>query len=134
MACKNKSCRLCDRFVMSKNITLANGKLVINLPQDSYEKGCKYCLVFADTIPVAPTNTPVVITIGGGTAQYPFTDSCCAQATVCDIKTREKYPVRIVTNSVGGTFRWIGRFCRDGRNDLPVLDGTVPAEPVTPTA
>ena len=84
-------------------------------------------------IPVAPTNTPVVITVGDGPAQYPFTDSCCAQATVCDIKTREKYPVRVVTNSVGGAFRWLGRFCRDGRDDLPALDGTAPAAPPAPT-
>ena len=130
----NKRCRLCDKFVMSASITLAGGNLVINLPADkSYRKGCKYCIVFAQTIPVAPTNTPVVITVGDGPAQYPFTDSCCAQATVCDIKTREKYPVRVVTNSVGGAFRWLGRFCRDGRDDLPALDGTAPAAPPAPT-
>ena len=133
MACNTKNCKLCDKFVMSKSITLSGGNLVVNLPQDSYRKNCRYCLVFAETIPVAPTNTPVVITIGEGTAQYPLTDSCCAQATVCDIKTREKYPVRVVTNSIGGAFRWVGHFCRDGRNDLPALDGTAPAAPVTPT-
>lgn len=133
MAC-NKSCKLCDKFVVVDTVTLTGGNMALDLPAGSYKKGGRYCIVITKTIPVAPTNTPVVFTIGGGEALYPFTDSCCAQATVCDIKTREKYPVRVVTNSIGGAFRWVGRFCRDGRNDLPALDGTAPAAPAAPTA
>lgn len=128
MACKT-SCKLCDKFIMSKDITLAGGNLVVNLEKGYYGKDKRFCIVFAQAIPPAPTNTPVVITIGDGTAQYPFTDSCCSQATVCDIRTRKVYPCRVITNRTTGVFRWVGKFCRDASNDLPALDGTAPAAP-----
>ncbi|MEY8386243.1 hypothetical protein AALC17_02965 [Oscillospiraceae bacterium 38-13] len=132
MACKT-SCKLCKKFVMSESITLSDAKLVVNIPAGDYRKGCKYCIVFSKGIPSAPTDTPVVITIGQGEEQYPFTDSYCAQATVCDIRSRTVYPTRVVTNRVSGTFRWVGRFCRDNNNDLPFLNGTAPAAPPAPT-
>lgn len=128
MACKT-SCKLCEKLVISQAVTFTGGNVVVNLPAGSYGNGCKYCIVIAQAIPLAPTNTPVVITIGDGTAQYPFTDSCCSQATVCDIRTRKVYPCRVITNRTTGVFRWVGKFCRDASNDLPALDGTAPAAP-----
>ena len=61
MACK-AVCKLCDRLVISQAVTFANGVLTINLPAGTYNNGCKYCIVIAQTIPAATTITaPVAI-------------------------------------------------------------------------
>lgn len=125
----NAPCRLCNRLIISQAVTFAAGTLTINLPEGSYANGCQYCIVVAQAIPAATTITaPVVITIGDGTEEYPLTGANCAQLVACSIRTRTRYPVRVVTSTTGGSFRLLGRACCAPYNPLPALDGTAPAE------
>lgn len=128
MAC-NKICRLCDRLILSQAVTFANGTLTVNLPAGSYLRGCQYCLVIAQSIPAETTITaPVVVTIGDGTETYPLTACNCAQLTACSIRTRTRYPVRVVTDAAGGSFRLLARAACAPNYALAAIDGTAPAE------
>lgn len=129
MSCKSV-CRLCNRLVISQDVTFSGGNLVINLPAGSYNNHEKYCIVVAQTIPDTTTITaPVVITIGTGTEQYPLTKSDCAQVTACGIRTRTRYTTCVSTSATGGTFKMLGRPCCSPDNALSALDGTGPAAP-----
>ena len=127
MSC-NRTCRLCDRLIISQAVTFAAGTLTINLPAGSYARGCQYCLVIAQAIPAETTITaPVVITIGDRTEEYPLTTCGCAQVMACGIRTRTRYTVRVVTDATGGSFRMLGKPCCSPNNALAALDGTAPA-------
>lgn len=127
MSCKNV-CRLCDRLIISEAVTFAAGTLTVNIPAGSYNRGEKYCIVIAQTIPTAATITaPVVITIGDGTETYPLVDRCCAQVTACAVRTRTKYSTVVVTDATGGTFKLLGKPCCAPNNALVAIDGTAPA-------
>lgn len=128
MPCKN-ICRLCDRLIISEDVTFTGGNLEINIPAGSYNDGCKYCIVVAQTIPDDTTITaPVVITIGTGTELYPLTRCDCVQVTAAAIRTRTKYSTMVSTNALGGTFKLLGRLCYTADNALRSIDGTAPAE------
>lgn len=133
MACK-PVCKLCDKLIISQSVTFTGGNVVINLPAGSYTNGCKYCIVIAQAIPTTATiNAPVVITIGTGTEQYPLTNRCCAQVTVCGIRTRTRYSTVVSTSVTGGTFRLLGSACPCPTNNLTAINGTAPAAPAAPT-
>lgn len=126
MSCKNV-CHLCNRLIISENVTFNGTSVVINLPAGSYNNGEKYCIVVAQTIPVTATiNAPVVITIGAGTVQYPLTNRRCAQVTACGIRTRTKYSVIVSTSATGGTFKMLGNPCCSPSNNLTSINGTAP--------
>lgn len=121
-------CKLCDRLVLSQNVTFTGGNLVINLPAGSYSNGCKYCIVVAQAIPAATTITaPVFITIGDGTVLYPLNNRCCAQILACGIRTRTRYTTVVSTSAVGGSFKLLGNACCSPDNSLSAIDGTAPA-------
>ena len=127
MPCKNV-CRLCDRLIISEAVTFAADTLTINIPAGSYNRGEKYCIVIAQTIPAATTiNAAVVIIIGDGTVEYPLVDRCCAQVTACALRTRTRYATIVSTDAVGGTFKLLGRACCAPNNALAAIDGTAPA-------
>lgn len=126
MSCK-PVCRLCDRLVISQEVTFDGTNLIINIPAGSYDNCCKYCIVVAQTIPAATTiNAPVFITIGDGTVLYPLNKCDCAQVTACGIRTRTRYSTKVVTTPTGGSFRLLGRTCCAPNNDLQSIDGTTP--------
>lgn len=126
MSCKSV-CRLCPRLIISEAVTFAGGVLTINIPAGSYNNCEKYCIVIAQAIPATATiNAPVVITIGDGTVAYPLTGCDCAQLTVCAIRTRTRYAVRVSTTATGGTFKLLGRACCSPVNALAAIDGTAP--------
>ena len=134
MSCK-PVCKLCDRLVISRAVTFTGGNLVINLPAGNYRNGCKYCIVVAQAIPLATTiNAPVVVTIGTGAQQYPLTNRCCAQLTVCAIRTRTRYATVVSTSGTGGTFKLLGNACPCPTNNLASINGTAPAAPTEPSA
>ena len=127
MACKNV-CRLCDRLIISSEVTFTVGTgLIINIPEGSYQDGCRYCIVVAQTIPDATTITaPVFITIGAGTELYPLNKCDCTQATACSIRTRTKYATRVETSATTGVFKLLGKVCCAPNNNLTAIDGTAP--------
>ena len=127
MACK-AVCRLCDNLIISQAVTFAAGTLTINIPAGSYANGCKYCIVVAQAIPTATTITsPVVITIGDGTEEYPLVDRCCVPVLACGLRTRTRYRVQVATTATGGNFKLLGRTCCTPNNQLAAIDGTAPA-------
>lgn len=126
MSCQT-SCKLCDRLVISNSVSFASGVLTINIPAGDYRDGCRYCLVIAQAIPSTATiGSSVVITIGSGTVDYPVTLRDCSQATVCNLRTRTKYPMRVATNATGGTFRILSKVSCAPDNSLPSINGTAP--------
>lgn len=126
MSCSNV-CRLCPNLIISQAVTFADGNLTINIPAGSYNNGCKYCIVVAQTIPAATTITaPVVITIGDGTEEYPLVNRCCAPVVASAIRTRTRYATVVSTNATGGTFKMLGRGCCAPDNSLDAIDGTAP--------
>lgn len=125
-------CKLCPRLVISQSVTFAAGTLIINIPAGSYNNGEQYCIVVAQSIPdTATIGAPVVVTIGTGTVQYPLNKCNCAQATVCNIRSRTRYLVRVSTTSTGGSFRLLGRTCCAPSNTLSSIDGTAPTATTT---
>lgn len=123
MSCK-PVCRLCDKLVISQDVTFTGGNLVINLPTGSYSNGERYCIVLAQAIPDTTTiNAPVLITIGTGAELYPLTNQRCALVTACGIRTRTRYSTVVSTSTIGGTFKLLGRTCCAPDNTLASLDG-----------
>ena len=127
MACKNV-CRLCENLIISEAVTFTAGTgLIINIPEGSYQDGCKYCIVVAQTIPAATTITaPVFIQIGDGTELYPLNKCDCTQATACSIRTRTKYSTRVETSATTGVFKLLGNIPCSPNNNLTAIDGTAP--------
>ena len=127
MACKNV-CRLCDKLILSNAVTFTAGTgLIITIPEGSYNDGCKYCIVVAQTIPAETTITaPVFIQIGDGTELYPLNKCDCTQATACSIRTRTKYSTRVETSATTGVFKLLGNIPCSPNNNLTAIDGTAP--------
>ena len=127
MACKNV-CKLCDKLIISTAVTFTAGTgLIITIPEGAYNNDCKYCIVVAQTIPVATTiNAPVFIQIGTGTELYPLQKCNCAQLTACGLRSRTKYSVKVVTTPTSGSFRLLGKTCCAPNNNLDSIDGTAP--------
>ena len=128
MACNNV-CKLCDNLIISTAVAFTAGTgLVITIPEDSYQDGCKYCIVVAQSIPDATTITaPVFIQIGTGTELYPLNKCDCTQATACSIRTRTKYSTRVETSATTGVFKLLGKVACSPNNNLTAIDGTAPA-------
>lgn len=120
-------CKLCPRLVISQSVTYADGVLTVNLPAGSYQNGCKYCIVIAQSIPATTIiGAPVVATIGTGTVQYPLVKCNCKQLTACALRTRTRYSVVVETTPTGGSLKLLGRPCCEPNNDLASIDGTAP--------
>ena len=125
---KRYNCKLCDRLVISQDVTFAADTLTINIPAGSYGNRCRYCIVVAQAIPDATTITaPVVITIGDGTEEYPLLRCDGAQMVAAGLRTRTRYAVCVATSAAGGSFRMLGNSCCTPDNALPSIDGTAPA-------
>ena len=127
MSCKNV-CKLCDKLIISTAVTFTAGTgLVITIPEGSYNDGCKYCLVVAQTIPAATTiNAPVFIQIGTGTELYPVNKCDCTQLTACGVRTRTKYSMKVETSPTSGVFKLLGKPCCQPNNNLRSINGTAP--------
>ena len=127
MACR-KNGEICRHLVISSAVTFTAGTgLIINIPEGSYQDGCKYCIVVAQTIPDATTITaPVFISIGAGTELYPLNKCDCTQATACSIRTRTKYNTVVETSATTGVFKLLGRVACAPNNNLTAIDGTAP--------
>lgn len=126
MACKNV-CRLCDRLILSEDVTFTAPNLIINIPAGSYGNCDKYCIVVAQTIPAATTITaPVFITIGDGTELYPLNRCDGTQVTAAELRTRTRYATKVSTTATGGAFRLLGRLCGARDTTLTAIDGTAP--------
>ena len=106
MACPR---RLCKNLIFSESVTFTEPNLIINIPQQAYNNGQKYCLVIGQPIPDDTTITANVgITIGDDeTTIYPLVNSNCTNVSACRIAARAIYPVRVFTNIQSGVFKLI---------------------------
>lgn len=126
MSCK-PSCRLCDKCVISQSITVVavNGidTLVVDLPSRAYMDGCKYCIIFAQSIPAEATiYMPVAFSIGGDTTTvYPFVKCNCSQITACGVRARTRYSTVVSTNTISGVFKSLGGTSCCPNNNLTSL-------------
>lgn len=110
-----KNCRLCDKFILSQEITFEDDTLIVNLPQNAYGNRCKYCIVLAQSIPAETIiNAPVVFTIGDSDTQYPFVNCDCTPIYASQVRTRRLYPTRVNTAVNTGVFKYIGNNCLPG--------------------
>lgn len=129
MECVN-NCKLCNKFILSQSITFSGGNLIVNLPQNVYGNCQKYCIVLAQSIPMATTiNAPVVFTIGTETTQYPFVNCDCTPVLASQVRTRRVYPTRVNTAVNSGVFKYIGKCplpCR-----ATVVAGSIPTSTIT---
>lgn len=133
MACKN-ICKLCDRLVISTAVTFTAPNVIITIPEGAYNDDCKYCIVVAQNIPTTATvGSPVVVRIGTGAVLYPVQRCDCTPLTVCGLRTRTKYSMRVETTPTGGIFRLLGHPCCQPNNNLRSINGTAPAVPADPT-
>ena len=136
MACKSV-CQVCKKLVISQAINFTDNTLIVDLPAGSYQDGCKYCIIFSQTIPQTATiGSNVVFTIGSGTVQYPLVNRCCRPVTACGIRTRTKYSVVVETTASGATFKMLGNPACSPSNNLTAINGTAPTTdtPVTQAA
>ena len=136
MACKSV-CQVCKKLVISQAINFTDNTLIVDLPAGNYQDGCKYCIIFAQTIPQTATiGSNVVFTIGSGTVQYPLVNRCCRPVTACGIRTRTKYSVVVETTASGATFKMLGNPACSPSNNLTAINGTAPTTdtPVTQAA
>lgn len=140
MSCK-PSCRLCDKCVISQSITVVavNGidTLVVDLPSRAYVDGCKYCIIFAQSIPAEATiYMPVAFSIGGDTTTvYPFVKCNCSQITACGVRARTRYSTVVSTNTISGVFKSLGgTSCCPNNNltSLPVEADTATGAAIEP--
>lgn len=136
MACK-PSCRLCNNLIISQSVTVitvdGTDTLVIDLPTQAYNDGCKYCIVIAQAIPAnATVQMGVAFSIGGDTTTvYPFVRCDCSQITACGVRTRTRYSTVVSTNATGGVFKSLGGISCCPNNNLRSLPAPTAAA-VTP--
>lgn len=113
MSCK-PACKLCDKLVISQSVTVitidGTDTLVIDLPAQAYNDGCKYCIIVAQSIPATATiYMPVAFSIGGDTETvYPFLRCDCSQISACGIRTRTRYSTVVSTSATSGVFKSLG--------------------------
>ena len=120
--CKTAACKICDNKIISTAVTFTNGNLVIALPDGTYTRGCRYCIVVAQTIPTDATiSAPVYLTIGADATLYPLMRCDCNQATACQIRARTQYTVCVDTTATGGAFRALGKLPCAPNNALDSL-------------
>ena len=107
--CKNV-CRLCRSLVISTAVAFdpTTNSLDITIPDGCFRNCEKVCIVVAQTIPDSTTINALVNIIVNG-IRFPLQRCNCTQASACEIRTRTKYSTRVVTNSVSGAFRLLGR-------------------------
>lgn len=121
--------RIDPRSVTAETLTFADDVLTINLPQQTYNAGCPYCLRILAPIPDATTiGAEVVITIGTGTVEYPLVDCKGAPVTAENLRSGYSYPVAVISSGSVGAFKILAPLVYCNRNAAFSVDGTEPTE------
>lgn len=125
MSCNNV-CKLCNNLIISEAVAFdsTTNSLDITIPNNCYRNCQKVCIVVAQTIPASTTINALVYIVVNGT-RFPLQRCNGAQTNACEIRTRTKYSTRVVTNTINGAFRLLGRTyacCPESLQTLPVSD------------
>lgn len=130
----NNSCNECPRKVYSSGVTVVTvdgvDTLVIDVPQQSFSNCQRGCLVITQNLPAAATIVmPAAISIGGVTTTvYPVISCDCSQVTACAIRSRRRYPFKVLTNATGAVFKILKNLSCSPDNNL----ATIPVVETTP--
>lgn len=124
----NTSCNECCNKVFSNSITIETidtvATLVVNIPEQTFCNGQRGCIVLVQNIPTAATiEMPVVITIGDGTVNYPVVGCDCNPVVVPMLRTRRRYPFKVVTNTTSGVFKILKNLSCASVNNLTTIGG-----------
>lgn len=125
MRCANA--KLCNRINISGSVEVSGTNLVINIPTGVFPNCYIGCLVIAQNIPdTATINMPVVISIGDDTTQYPLINKCGSPVTAGNIRSRTRYPFKVITNATSANFKLLcGIPCTFNRlQGIPVVETT----------
>ena len=126
MKCSNA--RLCNKISISDSVTVVDTNLVIDIPQNAFPNGFQGCIIIAQSIPdTATVNMPVVITIGGdATTTYPLLNRCGSPVTAGTIRTRTRYPFKVITTPTSANFKLLcGVPCTaNNLHGIPVITDT----------
>lgn len=126
--CQN-ICKICKNLIISTSVDFdpTTNSLDITIPDNGYRNCEKVCIVIAQTIPSSTTiNALVNIVVGG--VRFPLQRINCTQVNACELRTRTKYSTRVVTNTVSGAFRLLGKTilcCPESLETLPIPTTTV---------
>ena len=136
MSCNNV-CKLCSNLIISEAINFdpTTNSLDITIPNSCYRNCQKVCIVVAQTIPASTTINALVYIVVNGT-RFPLQRFDCSQAVATEIRTRTKYSTRVVTNTVSGAFRLLGRTyacCPESLQTLPIPTTTTATPAVLTT-
>ena len=107
----NNACKICRNLVISDSVSVVTvdgtDTLVIDIPEGIYANCRKVCLVIAQTIPSTATILmPVAISIGSDvTTVYPVLNCDGSDIYASSIRTRVRYPLRIVTSNSSAIFK-----------------------------
>lgn len=121
------SCNECGRKIYSNSVTVVTvndiDTLVIDVPAQTFTNCQRGCLVITQNIPAAATIfMPVALSIGGVTTTvYNLVDCNGAQVTASQLRTRRRYPFKVITNSTGGVFKILKNLSCSSNNDVPTI-------------
>ena len=134
--CQN-ICKICRNLIISTSVDFdpTTNSLDITIPNSCYSNCQKVCIVVAQTIPASTTINALVYIVVNGT-RFPLQRCDGAQTNACEIRTRTKYSTRVVTNTVSGAFRLLGRTyacCPESLQTLPIPTTTTATPAVLTT-
>lgn len=130
----NNTCNECPRKVYSSGVSIVAvdgvDTLVIDVPQQSFNNCQRGCIVITQNIPVEATIAmPVAISIGGVTTTvYPLTSCDCSQVLAPMLRTRRRYPFKVITNSAGATFKILRNLSCAATNNLVSIPAPTAAD------
>ena len=101
----NTRCRICNNIVVSTEVAISDGNMVITIPEATYTNNQHLCILIAQTIPASATPLPVVIQITGNTAIIPFRTICGHNVYSDQLRTRTIYPAYAATDSQTFVYR-----------------------------
>ena len=123
----NNSCNECTRKIYSVSVMVVtvNGvdTLVIDVPQQNFNNCQRGCIVITQNIPLTATiGMPVAISIGGDTTTvYPVVSCDCSQVTACALRSRRRYPFKVLTSPTSGVFKILRNLSCAPNNDLAAI-------------
>lgn len=92
-------CGACTHFVKTNSVTLTDGVLILNIPQNTYSNHEKVCICIAQSIPDVTFADTVAITLGTATPQYIMRTKCGNNVHADQLRSRKVYHTFVATDT-----------------------------------